>query len=182
MSKRSSLQRPLLSLERERHTQSLYERDTRKRNPTLLHVASAATISSPVGKATTLASVAPFAPPWLVDCIQSCLRAEAQVSILVIAPIDGHTRLVLVAQELQLCLPGTLFPQRWQVLAVVLSGFCKVLAPSCAQVSIGRCCSVGISLRTLQRKRHVSTLGNSHLTSASSRRLDVAFTTRSGDA
>ena len=127
----------------------------------MLHVAYAATTISSFGrKATTLASVAEFAPPWLVDCIQSCRRAEAQVSILEIAPIDGHTSLVLVAQGLQLCLPGTLFRQRWQVLAAVFSGFCSVQAPSCAQVSIAPCkASRWSDLQSMNRERsrpHIS--------------------------
>ena len=99
-----------------------------------LGVAYAAAVSSLRWKASTLASVAPFAPPRFVDCIQSCGGAEAHDSSRVVAPIDGHTRVVLVAKVCQLFLPGALFEQRWRVLAVVFRGLCEVQAPSRAQV------------------------------------------------
>jgi len=106
----------------------------RKIKPTLLHVAYATAISSLRWIASTLASVAPFDPTRFVDRIQSCGRAEAQMSILVVAPIDGHTRLVLVAQGLQLCFASAPFPQRWQLLADGFTRLCSVNAPSRAQV------------------------------------------------
>ena len=104
------------------------------RKLTLLDVAYAAGVSSHRWKASTLASVAPFTPPGFVDCIHSCGRAEAHVSILLVAPIDGHARVVLVAKVCQLFLPGALFPQRWRGLAGVFRGLCEVQAPSRAQV------------------------------------------------
>ena len=78
-----------------------------------------------------LTSVGPFSPPWFADRIQSCFGAEPQMSVFIVAQIDSHTGRVLVAQNLQLCLCRTRFPQCRQVPLNIL--LCIILAPSSAK-------------------------------------------------